>query len=113
VTLTPAWVDAAVVQLHVGGAVPDDELQPYVTAAAAYVAARRPDLQLVDTSTPADAPGDVQLGLALLVARWRARRGTSLGLQSFDAGVVGSVVRADTDVARLLGIGVHTLPAIG
>ena len=106
----PAWIDPVLALSHVGEN--GDALAPYLAAAAAYVTARRPDLNLAEAADPLMVPDDVQLGTVILAARLYARRGTMLGLAQLGDGLVGSILRADPDVARLLRIGVHTAPGV-
>lgn len=107
------WLVAAEVQQHVGG----DELPPplYLDAAAQYVATRRPDLFPDDGPAPAlaDVPADVIAGTVLLAGRLLARRKSLVGLANYGEFGPATILRQDPDIARLLSIGVHTLPDIG
>lgn len=108
----PAWLDPTDVANHVGGvdAAPVAELEPYMAAAAAYVQTRRPGLDYSSTDT---VPADVKLGTAILTARLWARRGTTLGLANFGEFGPAFIARIDPDIGRLIGLGVHTTPAVG
>ena len=105
-TTVPAWVATAA-----GGGGPSE---PALAAAAAYTQTRRPELDYSpDPAEGANVPtADVVLGTRILAARLDARKGATLGVQGF-GDIVGSIARQDPDVTRLLGIGAHTLPAIG
>ena len=75
------------------------------------------DLLHADTAYPAgsrvlEAGCGVGAQTIILAARLYARRGTMLGLAQLGDGLVGSILRADPDVARLLRIGVHTAPGV-
>lgn len=105
----PAWLDTTDVLEHVGGKTTQPaDLATYAAAAAAYVASRRPDLDLTDV---ASIPHDVRLAAAMLTARMYARRGTALGTQQY-GDFVGGIVRNDPDIARLLQVGVYTGPGV-
>jgi hypothetical protein len=95
--------------------VPVDDLpeQRWLDAAAAYVTPRRPDLFAVDPA-PAleDLPSDLIEGAVLFATRLAARQGSVLGLAAGEFGP-SSILRHDPDIARLCGLGVHTIPAIG
>lgn len=105
----PAWIDTADVLAHVGGktTTPAD-LATYAAAAAAYVASRRPDLDLEQLD---GIPHDVRLAAALLTARLYARRGTALGTQNY-GDFVGGLVRNDPDILRMLQVGPYATPEL-
>ena len=105
-----AWLTAEDVHAHVvGGSATLEQLEPYTAAAAAYVEART---TVTVAAARGDVDDDVRLGACILAARLYARRGTSLGLQGYD-GMAATILRQDPDVARLVGVGVHTAPDIG
>ena len=107
---SPTWVDLGLVKSHLGETALD--ATPYLRAAADYVRRHRLDLTLDDTLGPGDIDGDIQLGTVLLTARLIARRGTMLGLAAFGDAGVGSILRSDPDITRLLGLGVQQPPGV-
>lgn len=89
-------------------------------AAAAYVERMRRDLMLPGDPLadppvpPAYAPTpDVQAGAVLLTARLYARKGSPLGVASFGEFGPADVIRYDTDIERLLGLGRYAAPVVG
>lgn len=72
-------------------------------AAQAWLVRQRPDLVLTDDT--GTWPSDVRLGATILAARLVARQGTPVGQSAgFDGGGL-TILRSDSDVERLCGVG--------
>lgn len=102
------WTTHPDVLEHVGGVGPGDA-DEYVRAALATTAELRPDLDLTDVTKV--APNHV-LAVAILAKRLYNRRSSALGVATFGEFGPIYVARADTDYARLIGIGPYSVPQL-
>lgn len=108
-----AWLDAAALLDHLGVAEDSDNadsVERARKAAAAFIEKHRPDLVISDAFT---VTADVLQGALLLAARLYARKGSPVGLASFNEFGAAQVVRFDSDIERLLGLGRYGRPVIG
>lgn len=113
-----AWLPAADLLDHLGVA-EDSDNAPAVErarlAAAAQVERMRRDLLSVDeddVETFAATP-DIVEGAILLAARLHSRKGSPVGLASYNEFGPANVPRFDADIERLLGVGRYARPRVG
>jgi hypothetical protein len=88
-----------------GASAPSPAVVAATEAVEVWIARMRPDLDLGDPPDVTAAPADVQLGCRILAARLVARQSTPVGqAPGFDGGN-GLILRSDSDVERLCGVG--------
>lgn len=111
------WLPLATVAEHVSGDPADAPagLDSARKAAAAQVERLRPDLFGVDGAGAQTFAGtdDVIEGAVLLTARIFARRQSPAGIANYGEFGAVPVLRFDSDVERLLGLGRYGRPRIG
>lgn len=105
------WLDAPralALSGRASGDVDDGAFSGALAAARAYVERQRPELFLPVPEPPevVEVPADVLLGTAMLAVRLYERRSSPLGAGEYsEFGGLGTILRYDPDIARLLAIG--------
>lgn len=111
-TDSTTWLDATrslALTGQAAGSVDDAAYEGALAAARAYVERKRADLVTTAGDPPVStftAGADILLGTAMLAHRLYERRSSPLGAGEYsEFGGIGTILRYDPDIGRLLGIG--------